>query len=155
RGCGRRREALDVLARDEVRSARRDHDHDWHAVSEVVMWRVVLVLALLVAARVAHADGPPKGILTKAPQLVTFVPADYPPDEKAAGRTASVLLQVDIAIDGTVTAAAVTGSAGPAFDAAATAAVKQFRFSPAEIDGVPAAVRIEYQYDFTVEVTVE
>ncbi|MDX2091259.1 MAG: TonB-dependent receptor [Kofleriaceae bacterium] len=100
----------------------------------------------------AHADDPPaQGVLTKAPTLVTFVAAEYPAAEKAAGTTASVVLQVDIAADGKVTAATVTQSAGPAFDAAATAAVLQFVFTPAEVDGAPAPIRILYQYDFTLD----
>ena len=117
---------------------------------------LALVLAAAVAASPARADDPPpaKGVLTKPPVLVTFVAAAYPPAEKAAGTTASVVLQVDLDADGKVTAATVTQSAGPAFDAAATAAVLQFVFSPAEIDGAPAPVRIVYQYDFRIDTEV-
>jgi TonB family protein len=120
------------------------------------MLRTLACLALLTAAASpARADDPaPTGVLTRAPTLVTFVAADYPPAEKAAGTTASVVLQVDIGVDGKVTAATVHTSAGPAFDAAAIAAVLQFVFSPAQIDGVPAAVRILYQYDFTLETEI-
>jgi hypothetical protein len=45
----------------------------------------------------------------------------------------------------------VVGSAGPAFDAAALAAVKQFVFEPAEIDDKPAPVKITYRYDFVLK----
>jgi TonB family protein len=116
--------------------------------------RALLVLAILLAASLAHAGDPPNGALTKAPALVEFVAAEYPADAKAAGQTASVVLQVDIAADGTVSAATVTQTAGDAFDAAAIAAVKQFKFSPAEIDGAPAPIRILYQYDFKLEAEV-
>ena len=46
----------------------------------------------------------------------------------------------------------MTQSAGAAFDAAALDAVKRFRFSPAEIDGKPAPVKITYSYQFTARV---
>ena len=119
------------------------------------MRAVVVFLAFVFAtSSVARAGDPPKGVLTKAPSLVEFVTADYPPAEKAAGTTASVVLQVDIAADGTVTAATVTQSAGPAFDAAAIAAVQRFKFSPAEVDGAPAPIRILYQYDFKLDTQI-
>src|SRR6266542_2670813 len=71
-----------------------------------------------------------QGKLTKPPKLREFVEAPYPESEKAAGRTASVILQIAINDKGTVDDAAVVQSAGPAFDAAALLAVKKFRFEP-------------------------
>jgi TonB family protein len=99
-------------------------------------------------------DAPAAPVLTRAPTLVHFVEADYPPEAKAAGQQAAVVLQVDLAADGHVTAVTVQTSAGPAFDAAAIAAVRQFVFTPAEIDGKPAAIRILYQYDFVIRTEV-
>jgi TonB family protein len=89
--------------------------------------------------------------LTKPPKLVTFVAAEYPESEKAKGRTASVVLQIGISPTGTVTEASILESAGPAFDDAALAAVRRFIFEPAEIDGRPAAIRINYRYQFVLE----
>ena len=86
--------------------------------------------------------------LTKPPKLVTFVEAEYPESEKAAGRTAAVVLEIGIGADGTVTDAVVVTSAGAAFDAAAVDAVKRFVFSPAEVNDKPAPIRIRYRYDF-------
>lgn len=87
------------------------------------------------------------------PKLVTFVEAEYPPDEKAAGKQATVVLQVGIAVDGTVAAVAIVESAGKAFDDAALAAVKKFVFSPAKRDGKPIPVRIVYRYAFEIKET--
>ncbi len=87
------------------------------------------------------------------PKLVTFVEADYPPDEKLAGKQATVVLQVAIAPDGTVPAVAVLESAGKAFDDAAMAAVKKFVFTPAKRDGKPIPVRIVYRYVFEIKET--
>ena len=41
---------------------------------------------------------------------------------------------------------------GAGFDKAAKRAVEQFKFSPAEIDGEPGAVRIRYRYVFSKKV---
>jgi TonB family protein len=86
--------------------------------------------------------------LTKPPKLVTFVEADYPESEKAAGKTASVVLQLGIAADGSVSDVKVMESAGPAFDAPAVEAARRFVFEPAEVDGKPAPIRINYRYEF-------
>ncbi|MET0593786.1 MAG: TonB family protein, partial [Polyangiaceae bacterium] len=114
---------------------------------------------LLLADRRAHAQAesqsPPQAApgapkLTKPPKLVRFVEAPYPESEKAAGRTAAVVVQIAITADGAVEQTVVKQSAGPAFDTAAVAAIQQFRFEPAEIDGKPAAIRILYRYDFVL-----
>ncbi|HEX4447995.1 MAG TPA: TonB-dependent receptor [Polyangiaceae bacterium] len=88
--------------------------------------------------------------LTKSPRLAHFVEAPYPEVEKAAARAASVVLQIGIGPTGAVEQVAVTESAGPAFDAAALEAVRQFVFEPAEIDGKPASIRILYRYEFVL-----
>jgi TonB family protein len=80
-----------------------------------------------------------------------FVEAQYPADAEKKGLTASVKLVVTIAADGTVAEAIVTGPAGEGFDEAATAAVKQFIFTPAEVDFAPAPVAIEYVYNFVLK----
>ncbi len=119
---------------------------------------LLLALALVSASvpmREAAAQprpAKPAHKLTRPPKLVTFVEAAYPEAERAGGKTATVKLQVAISATGTVDELAVVESGGPAFDAAALAAVKQFVFSPAEIDGVPAPVKIVYAYTFTLKV---
>jgi TonB family protein len=107
----------------------------------------VTVLALLGLVGGAHAQE-----LTKAPKLTKFVPAVYPRDKHDAGVTASVTLSIEIDDTGKVGEVEVMQSGGPDFDAAAVAAVKQFQFEPAEIDGKPAPVKITYRYDFTIKV---
>lgn len=80
-----------------------------------------------------------------------FVPAEYPENEKAAGRAASVVLGLEISELGAVTGVVVLESAGADFDRAAVAAARQFVFRPAELDGQPAPVRITYRYQFALE----
>lgn len=90
--------------------------------------------------------------LTKPPALTTFVEAPYPEAERAAGRSATVVLALVIGADGRVEEASVVESAGAAFDAAALGAARAFLFTPAELDGKPARVRILYRYAFTLRV---
>lgn len=122
----------------------------------------VCCLLLLVAAHTAHPyegairtdetgdAGVHIPVLTKPPALLQFVSATYPPEAQAAGLTASVRLHVTIAADGSVADAQVLEPVGHGFDEAALDALKRFRFSPAEVDGVPAPVQIEYVYHFTL-----
>ena len=90
-------------------------------------------------------------VLTKAPTLVTFVEAQYPAEAEKQGLAASVKLMITIGADGLVAEATVTGPAGQGFDEAALAAVKQFVFTPAEVDFAPAPVQIEYVYNFVLK----
>lgn len=117
-------------------------------------------LSVSPAARAQQAAAPSLGDevkrpkLTKPPKLVKFVEAPYPDSEKAAGKQASVVLQIAISATGAVDAAEVLQSAGTAFDAAAIEAVKGFVFEPAELDDKPAPIRIQYRYDFVLKEAV-
>ncbi len=98
-----------------------------------------------------EAAAPATGVLTRAPELEQFVPAEYPPDALAAGVEGSVVLSIVIGEDGEVKQAVVEDPGPhPGFAAAALHAVTQFRFRPAEIDGKPAAVEITYRYEFVL-----
>ena len=123
--------------------------------------RVIVVATSLVAGSIAHAQTAPQNQastgptssgtkLTRPPKLVHFVEAAYPEAEKAAGRTATVVVQIAISASGSVDHVVVKESAGAAFDSAAVAAIKQFHFEPAEIDRKPAPIRILYRYEFVV-----
>lgn len=118
---------------------------------------LALVLVLFTARADAYegaglTDEPeepaPAPQLTRPPEVKRFVEAAYPPEALAEGRGGDVVLQIDIEADGTVSRAEVVGSAGVEFDEAAREALLQFEFIPAEIDHVPATVRLEYLYRF-------
>lgn len=104
-------------------------------------------LSVLIAAGTALAQ--PGPTLTRAPELLQFVEATYPADQVDVAGEVNVLLDITINATGGVDAVSVVESGGAAFDEAALAAARQFRFSPAEIDGLPAAIRIQYRYRFT------
>lgn len=124
------------------------------------MKRVVAAAALLVLLAgvpgivLAEAPGVDKAERSgelKPPKLQRFVEAVYPPDKQAAGIEAKVVLSIEVAESGSVGEVEVVASAGPGFDAAAVAAARQFRFSPATIDGVAVPVKIQYAYKFVVK----
>ncbi len=96
----------------------------------------------------SESAAPAAPVLTKAPELLQFVEAPYPPEAEAQKIEGNVTLLVSLDETGRVTEALVTEPAGHGFDEAAAEAVRQFVFSPAEIDGAPAAVQLEYVYRF-------
>lgn len=98
---------------------------------------------------VADPDaGVPAGVLTKPPELLRQVEAPYPAEAAAQQLEGTVVMFIDISETGAVTNVEVTQAAGHGFDEAAVEAVKQFEFSPAEVDNVPSPVRIQYAYQF-------
>jgi len=97
-------------------------------------------------------EAQPKGVLTRAPELVEFVPAEYPPEAAAKGIEGAVELSIVIDEHGEVVQAVVLDPGpDPGFAPAALHAVTRFRFRPAEIDGQPAAVEITYRYQFVLK----
>jgi TonB family protein len=107
----------------------------------------VLLPLLLSSFLLAQADAG-SGVLTKAPTLVRQVDPVFPAARIDAGVGGDVTLELELGTDGTVTDARVAESAGADFDDAALTAVRQFLFTPAEIDGAPAAVRIAFTLHF-------
>lgn len=109
-----------------------------------------LILSLCSFAALAEETdgGAPSGVLTKPPVILEQVEATFPAEMADAGTAGAVTMEVDIGADGKVLDVRVVKSAGAAFDEAAVTAVRQFEFSPAEIDNAPAAVRIQYTYEF-------
>ena len=104
------------------------------------------------AAPASEAQGP---VLTRPPELTTFVEATYPPEAMAQKQTGVVGMELTIQPDGSTAEVVVIESAGAAFDAAAIAAAQQFVWRPAELDGKPGAVRIAYRYAFTLKEEVK
>ncbi|HET9158390.1 MAG TPA: TonB family protein, partial [Myxococcaceae bacterium] len=97
-----------------------------------------------------EAPKPSGPTLTRPPAVERFVEAPYPPEAEAQKLEGRVILSIDISATGEVTRAEVVEPAGHGFDEAALAAIKQFRFTPAEMDGKPSPVRITYAYDFVL-----
>jgi TonB family protein len=91
---------------------------------------------------------PPAPKLTKPPAIVKSVDPVYPPEALAEKLAADVSMLIDIDADGHVSNVQVTKPAGHGFDEAAMTAANEMEFSPAEIDGKPGKIRIEYVMHF-------
>jgi TonB family protein len=106
--------------------------------------RVPALLLLLAVS--ALAQTPPK-----MPTLVKQVDPVYPASLTDAGVGGVVVMEIDIGVDGKVMDVKVVSSAGPEFDEAAVTAARQLEFTPAEFDGKPTPVRIQYSSQFVVQ----
>ncbi|MCO4764107.1 MAG: TonB-dependent receptor [Myxococcales bacterium] len=82
------------------------------------------------------------------PKLIQYVKAVYPKAMFAKNLRGTVVLELTLSVDGSVSAAVVRASAGPEFDAAALAAGKKLQFKPAIYGGKPVSVRIRFRYVF-------
>ncbi len=109
------------------------------------------------------APAPDDAPITKLPAVATAVEAVYPEAALADRVSAAVVLEIDIGADGLVesvdvvstTLAREDGAEPPAtdtygFEQAATVAVAQIVFTPAESNGTPIPVRIKYTYNFAL-----
>lgn len=118
---------------------------------------VLLSAIALPLLSVAHAFAePPEAEAPAAPAvtppvLIQAVDPVYPDEERARGATATVLLTLTLDEAGKVTAAVVTESASPAFDAAAVTAAYQLSFQPATSGGNPVPARIPFRFDFALK----
>jgi TonB family protein len=100
------------------------------------------------------AEAPPAAapVLTRPPAVKKSVDPTYPPDALQEKLSADVTMQLDLDEEGHVSNAVVTKPAGHGFDEAATAAASEMEFTPAEIDGKPGKIRIEYVMHFVPNV---
>jgi TonB family protein len=111
-------------------------------------------IALLLVAEEPPPPEPPA--LTKAPKLVQFVEAEYPPEALKDGREGTVGLWIDVDEHGAVTNVELAESGGEEFDRPAIEAAWRFVFEPAEAEGIGAVpVRIRYRYRFVLREETE
>ncbi len=85
------------------------------------------------------------------PALVKSVEPVFPSSLSDAGIGGTVVMEIDIDVDGRVMNVNVVESAGSEFDSAAVTAARQLEFTPAEFDGKPTPVRIRFSSRFVVQ----
>jgi len=108
-----------------------------------------IAAALWATGHSALAQQPPPAHPDVTPPAVsTRVEAEYPPAAAAERRGGSVILTVVVDATGAVTDVQVAESAGADLDAAALAAVKQWKFTPASRAGQPIAAKIRVPITF-------
>ncbi len=113
----------------------------------------LFALGLVVSAysNPALAQQPPEAAPALVPPtLVESVEPAYPESKRASGEAASVILSLELDVEGHVTKASVLESGGAEFDESALAAAKGLVFSPATKDKVPVASRIAFRFDFSL-----
>src|SRR5688572_11629777 len=98
------------------------------------------------------ANSPAARAAPTMPRPRSYAPPRYPPEARALGVEAVVVLELDIDKSGKVTRAAVVEPAGNGFDEAAIEAARALEFEPARrANGTPFAARILYRYTFTLK----
>jgi TonB family protein len=90
-------------------------------------------------------------LVTVMPKLVSEVRVPYPAAAKQAGLSGAVVMDLLIDENGKVREALLVEGPGGGLNEAALEGIKQFQFSPAEIEGKKVAVRIRYAYRFVLE----
>ena len=149
-----------VRAQNYLDQARRYADEGRQAEADGMFTRALnLMRAEAAAAATAALGNPPPlpppsagavrvgGDIT-APKKIRDVKPTYPPDALAAGLEGLVILEATIATDGTVKDVRVLRSV-PAFDEAAAAAVRQWKFMPTTLNGNPVDVLMTVTVNFT------
>ena len=83
-------------------------------------------------------------VLTRAP-VAKYVEAPVIPEDLADfDKVVVVRLEVELGLDGSIVRVTSTDTAGPRWVRLAIETVSKYRFSPAEVDGKPAAIRFTY-----------
>ena len=87
-------------------------------------------------------------VLTKNPELLESVQPVYPDQAQEEGIEGVVTLKLVLDVDGFVSEATVQEGVHPLLDEAAVEAAYELVFSPAEIDGKPAAIALLFSFTF-------
>jgi protein TonB len=90
-------------------------------------------------------------LVTKMPSVTMDVHIPYPPEAKEKKIEGKVVLELLIDEKGKVRDAKIVSGPGFGLNEAALTAISQFKFSPAEVDGKPVAVRIPFTYHFLLK----
>jgi len=88
---------------------------------------------------------------TEPPVPVRTVAPEYPVQLKRDGVSGVVTVKCTIDEKGNVTDTRVEKTTNDAFDEAAVAAVRKWRFKPAQQDGAPVATKVTIPIKFVVE----
>lgn len=114
--------------------------------------RAVIENLNVAAPPVTPADPVRPGGQVKEPRRISFVAPIYPPVALAARVSGVVIIEAVIAVDGSVRDARVLRSI-PLLDAAALAAVKQWRYTPTTLNGIPVAIVMTVSVRFEIGAT--
>jgi TonB family protein len=97
-------------------------------------------------------EGPDSGRLSR-PKITSAVQPVYPPEPAAAGEIGGAIVEAVIRADGTVASVKELRSTQPVFAQAAVAAVRQWKFVPAQQDGKAVESRWRLSISFETDVS--
>ena len=102
-------------------------------------------------SKISEADGAVRvGGNIKAPVKIKDVRPIYPPEAQQARVTGMVIVEARIGADGSVETVQVLRSI-PLLDQAAVDAVRQWKFTPTLLNGVPVPVMMTMTVNFTLQ----
>ena len=120
--------------------------------TKTLLLAAVLSVSLNSAISVAQSDTTAAGNISAAfdtpPEATLQVPPVYPPQALIDGVEGTVYLETRISARGRVEKVKVIKTEAEALNAAATAAVKQWRFTPAKKDGKAVAATVAIPVKF-------
>ncbi len=90
-------------------------------------------------------------LVTKMPAVTADVRIPYPPEAFQKKIEGKVVMELLIDVDGRVRDVRLISGPGFGLDEAAAAAIRSFKFKPAEINGKAVAVRIPFTYNFLLK----
>lgn len=90
----------------------------------------------------------PESTVSVPARLVAVEPVVYPPDARVEQVEADVPVEIVVDTGGRVTEATLLRRAGYGFDDSALAAVRRYRFTPAQKAGQPVRVRMRWVVQF-------
>jgi len=89
------------------------------------------------------------------PELISFVNAAYPAEKIKKGIAGTVMLELLVNDSGSVDSVVITQGIDSVLDSCAAVAARLFRFTPAQAQGVPVAVYLQYAYTFSLDDAVD
>lgn len=107
---------------------------------------VGLLLSAVLSLTAVAGEGP-----DVKPTPVKTPPPSYPIDLRRDGVTGMVALRVEIDEQGSVTSCTVTKSTNAGFEAPALQAVRNWKFKPAQKDGVPVKTALVLPITFSLD----
>ena len=121
------------------------------ALCSLALISSTIVASTVVAAQTPTPSTPVRvGGQVKAPERVKYVAPVYPDIAAAARVSGIVIVEAVIGVDGSVTDAKVVRSIAM-LDQAALNAVKQWKYTPTTLNGVPVPVIMTVTVNFTLQ----
>lgn len=137
---------LDMLAFERARAMKLPvHEKDGHPVKYLAKAPIVFLV---------DGDQGPEANKVPTPGVHSAIQPVYPADLLAKGEVGGAIVEFSVDVKGNVTNLRVLDSSNPEFGEAAAAALKQWVFTPAKMNGTPFESRWHIAISFMTDVRV-